>query len=317
MNLTVILAGLTSAPLQRFKALETLLSRGAARHVAAGGMNAALTQVFHLSTAQIAVAPLTRLADSGCRDDAYWLRADPVHLVADRDQLVMLRQSALEVTVEEAKALAETFNRMYAADGLLLETPVPSRWYLRIPATLDCITHDPTEVEGNAVLDCMPTGTDEAKLRQLMNEIQMLFHEHPVNLAREAVGKPAINSVWLWGGGRLPEIAENGPRQVITDVPLVRGLALLAGSRCVSWPAASDAVLWTDESLIALNVNDEADYSAMDRDVARPLLAALRSGRLKTADIYTGGTAFCRVSRAMLFRFWRRRRPLAELLETS
>lgn len=317
MNLTLLLSGFPAFPTQRCKSLETLLSRGDMHRAAAGGMNAALARVFHLSTPQVPVAPLTRLADTGHRDDAYWLRADPVHLAADRDQLVMLPQSALDVTAEEAKTLAETFNRMYAGDGVLLETPAPSRWYLRMPTNLDCVTRDPTGIEGGPVIDYMPAGTDEAKLRQLMNEIQMLFHDHPVNQTREATGKPAINSVWLWGGGRLPKIAENGLQQVITDLPLVRGLALLAGSRCTSRPAELETVLRTGESLIALDVNDAANLSTLERDVARPLLAAIHSRRLKALDIYSGGAEFYRVTPVMLYRAWRRRRSLAELLEKS
>lgn len=315
MNLTLLLSGFPAVPAQRCKSLETLLSRGDAHRATEGGAHAALAEVFHLSAARIAVAPLTRLADTGCRDDACWLRADPVHLAADRDQLVMLPRSALDVTLAEAEALAETFNRMYRDDGLLLETPVPSRWYLRVPADLDCVTHDPAEVEGNPVLDFMPTGADQTRIRQLMNEMQMLFHEHPVNQAREAGGKPAINSVWLWGGGRLPEIAQKGPRQVITDLPLARGLALLAGSRCVSWPAAQGTVPLTDESLIALDVSNAESLSTLERDVAGPLLAALRSGGLKAVDIYSAGAVFYRTTPAMTYRFWRSRRPLAALLE--
>ena len=39
-----------------------------------------------------------------------------------------------------------------------------------------------------------------------MNEAQMILHTHPVNAEREARGMPAVNSVWLWGGGTLPAI---------------------------------------------------------------------------------------------------------------
>jgi hypothetical protein len=33
-----------------------------------------------------------------------------------------------------------------------------------------------------------------------LNEIQMVWHEHPVNLAREERGEVPINSLWLYGG---------------------------------------------------------------------------------------------------------------------
>ncbi|RZL89235.1 MAG: hypothetical protein EOP73_30255, partial [Variovorax sp.] len=42
-------------------------------------------------------------------------------------------------------------------------------------------------------------------LRRLQQEMQMLLYTHPLNDAREARGRPGINSFWLSGTGRLPE----------------------------------------------------------------------------------------------------------------
>jgi hypothetical protein len=43
----------------------------------------------------------------------------------------------------------------------------------------------------------MPSGKDSASWRLWMTEIQMVLHEHPINLARQTAGKKTINWIWL------------------------------------------------------------------------------------------------------------------------
>src|SRR5579859_3642752 len=181
----------------RLPALERMLGRATAlptRH-----MHACLAALFGLES--IAVAPFMRLADGGMPDTGYWLRADPVHLAPDRDQLVLMPPQVLEVSPAETLALASAFDATYAGDGWHLEFLHPAHGYLKAPKPLDVRTHDPEPFVGGPVLAAMPEGPDGRALKQLMNETQMLFHTHPVNSAREEAGRPTINSLWFWGGG--------------------------------------------------------------------------------------------------------------------
>lgn len=315
MPVTLLIPDLVrrAAGAPRLPALETLLTHADVRPVPEGGVDGLLAEIFKLPRTSLAVAPFTHLADMGQADDHFWLRADPVHLAADRDQLVMLALATLDVRAGEAQVLADTFNRMYADDGFRLETSSPSRWYLRLPKDLTCVTHDPVYVAGGPVFDFMPSGPDAQILKQLMNEMQMLFHEHPVNQAREAAGQPLINTAWLWGGGRLPGIKAQGPQQIVTNMPLVRGLALFAGSMCSQWPAVPD-VVWSGQSaLLALNVEHDREMTAIDTRVAQPLVEALRDDRVQVLDIHPGGDRVYHLTRSMLRRFWRRRRPLSDI----
>jgi hypothetical protein len=56
----------------------------------------------------------------------------------------------------------------------------------------------------------MPRDTEKVgvakKWRQMQNEIQMIWHDHPVNAARMERGELPINSVWLQGVGSLSQI---------------------------------------------------------------------------------------------------------------
>ena len=47
-----------------------------------------------------------------------WLRADPVHLQVNMDQLLLVPGSALQINAEDADALTTALNRHFAEDGL-------------------------------------------------------------------------------------------------------------------------------------------------------------------------------------------------------
>nr|NIS42121.1 hypothetical protein [Desulfuromonadales bacterium] len=49
--------------------------------------------------------------------NGWWLRADPVHMVADRDQLYLSAYKALELSQSEVDELVAELNRLYADDG--------------------------------------------------------------------------------------------------------------------------------------------------------------------------------------------------------
>ncbi len=292
-----------SAGEPRLAALERMAARG--RVEEAPSQEAFLAPRFGLEPAQLAPAPFMRLADGGGADGAYRLCASFVHLAPDRDQLVLMPGSLLEVTPDEAAALAAAFNALYGAEGWTLELISQGRAYLRCPKPLDVVTHAPAETAGQAVLDHMPTGADSMKLKQLMNETQMLFHAHGVNRAREEAGRPLINSLWFWGGGVLPKASKvRVPSRVASDLPLVRGLSIWAGRtpESLSMPSSDE------DLLLALMTSD--DLASMEKNWFGPLFTLLRSSKLHQLTVYLGGMSLIELDSAAPRRFWRRARPL-------
>lgn len=263
---------------------------------------------FGLSTHELAAAPLTRLADGGPPDDGYWLRADPVHLAADRDRLLLVPGTALHIRQEEAAALAESFSRLYAPEGWRLEALAADRWYLRGTRPLDVTTHDPKSLAGRGVLEFMPAGPDAALLKQLMNETQMLFHDHPVNRQREAAGEPAINSLWLWGGGRLPKARPRLAPRVLGGGPLLRGLASWSGLTCLPLPQHWSGIAPAEHYIVEFVA---ADLPGMERHWFAPLLRAVKRGSVPSLNIHLGGAGTYRLTPSAARRFWIRGRIAA------
>ena len=284
----------------RLPMLERMLGRATA--LPARPTHACLAALFGLE--DLAVAPFMRLAEGGAPDAGYWLRADPMHLAPDRDQLVLMPPSVLEASLEETRALAATFAATYGAEGWRLEFPHPERGYLRAPRPLHVQTHDPEPFIGGPVLEAMPTGPDSALLKQLMNETQMLFHTHPVNTAREDAGRTLINSLWFWGGGGLPPLTGKSPARSLGDLPLLCGLSAWAGTDFLS---IEDAAQVQVGDVIGLDARDPV---ALERHWFSPLFAGVKAGRLDRLDIHLGGLGNYSLGTGGARRFWRTGRRL-------
>lgn len=256
--------------------------------------------------------------DSEADLDGLWMHADPVHLRPDRDQLLVFPGDGLQPSPAEARALVEAFNAHFREDGLLLSAPVAGRWYLRLakePAVRTAPLHD---VVGRPMSEYLPEGRGASHWMRLMNEAQMLFHAHPVNAQREARGRPMINGIWTWGGGRLPAPPLDPPSMLIGDHPLMRGLARLADGR--EPLAGGDLRTWSPSDGGLLLFEDGLRRALLDRDLAswRDGLESLEARCAELQGRLRGTTGGWRISLdscdgrrwnitpSRLRRFWRR-----------
>jgi len=315
----------------RLPALELLLARG--RHAGRQGVlpERWLLERFGCADGPLAAGALTALADGAGSDAmpgaACWSRADPVHLRVDRDRLTLVPGAAFELSGDEAAALGEALNAHFSP-GLAFYPLHPKRWCARLDAGQGPDAMPALEIAGEDVNAHLPSGEGARRWHALLNEIQMVLHDHPVNQARERKGEPAVNSVWLWGAGALPSGARAGWRSVSADDPVALGLARLAG--VAQDGLAADAEAWLAQApesgrhLIVLDqlrepyaLGDAQGYAgAMQRLEARwfaPLLAALKGSRVGMTTIHVpdgGEAASFEAIRGDLRRFWRRARAL-------
>jgi hypothetical protein len=330
-------------------ALETLLAKAEHRSAPALGVEQWLCERFGIaSDTELPVAPLMFLADGGEPGSRYWLRADPVHLAFENNQLVLIDSGAFALNAAEADQLSAALSAHFRGDGMDFIASYPTRWYVSFEDGPRIETTPIHDVCGKLIDPRLPRGPDALAWHRLQNEVQMVLHSHPVNAAREERGEPPINSVWFWGLGRLPARLGSHDSHVYADDPLARGLAIAAQLRTERVPAAALA-LPQDASVNALVVlsalRDPARYGnvqAWQRELQQlearwfaPLLAMLRKGTvaeltLNSIDAAAATPAIPRShgSRALsqgilsrtftvhgadLWKFWRSRRPLAEL----
>lgn len=274
--------------------------------------------------AEFPIAALTLYGDTGRRPESYWLRADPVHIEAGRDRLIMTGGAGLDLGIDEAEMLCAGINAHLAEEGIALQAPTPSRWYFRWPRAPELAFAPLPDVIGDDLFNHMPGGAAGRDWRRRLNEIQMLMHASPVNETRRAQGRIEVSGVWIWGGGELAEASHCDYAAVWSDDPLTRGLALNAGLTPAAVPAHADCWLATagpgahlltiDTLWTPLRLGDfetwRAGIAALQRDWFAPLAQALRQGGLDRLVISAAAGAEYHVTRRGMRRWWRRARPL-------
>lgn len=302
-------------------ALRTILLH--AQRERAGSAADWLCARFNVARQQDApAAPFAALGD-GLQPDGYWLCADPVSLVLHRDSFALAAcTSALRLA--QAQQLVAALNRHFAADGMRFHAADAGRWYLSLAQRPELRTHPLAQVLGRDIQPYLPQGSDGLKWHGLLNELQMLLHAHPVNAELEQEGAMPVNSVWLWGGGELAAGAPQPGLSVWADDALARGLALAHQSRLAALP--SSAQDWLRQAhaagehlVIQPPLSAAAPQQAWERlesDWFAPLLDMLRKGQVARLTLHLAGESVnsFSVTRADLWKFWHRARPLEDYL---
>jgi hypothetical protein len=308
-------------------ALSTLLARGRSQisdHTQA--TDGALCDYFQIARQQdYPVAPISLAADGGNPEQHYWLRADPVHLRATRDQLMLVDSGAFSISQAESEIFAQAFNEYFKDDGYLLYPLRPDRWYLRVAKTPQLRTTPVSQVTGKHIDPHLPQGPDAMAWHRFYNEVQMLFFSLAVNDAREQRGELPVNGLWCWGGGVLPVIPRVTAGKLWTNDSNLRAMALLASMPNDALP--DDAANMDEHAIVILDqLTGAAQYGdyygwreallVLENNWFAPLLTQLKSGKIRQLRITTHSDTHqyeWYSQRMDLWRIWKRT-PLTRLL---
>ena len=306
----------------RFPSLEKLLARAQVSPLYIDTLEGWLCE--HFGADALEIAPLTLRMDGMQPEHSYWLRADPVNIVMQGSSMVM--QGEVELTGAEAAQLCTSLNTHFTAEGLHFIAPHPQRWYLQLENAPAVDMHPLPQVVGTDIRTHLPYGTDELRWHGVFNEIQMLFYEHAVNQVREACGKPVVNAVWFWGGGKYNAELKPGFSKGAGDSELAQSFALAAdmpfllGTDPVpdSWlHEGGDLMLVCESPRVAMQKADMGKWrialQQFETGYTRPMLNALAAGLIDriTLDVLsTGASRSYVLTRAMLRKFWCLPKPL-------
>jgi hypothetical protein len=263
--------------------------------------------------------PSARRLAPGHLPGGTWARAEPVHLLTAIDHLQLAAPVPLLLDADEADALVATLNDHFAGSGFVFQRTSGPGWLCECPSGVACASVEPVSAVGRNLRDLLPTGRDATRVRAVMNEIQMLLHQHPVNQRRAERGLAAVNSVWLWGVGTaaMPEGAACGT--LLTDDEWLAGLWSLHGGSVQSVDDLAAELDRNDGDLRVALVESASSASAaaqlrrVEQSVLAPVRAALAAGRVSSVAVHTG-TATFEVAGAARWSFWRRPRAMAEVL---
>lgn len=300
-------------------ALARLISRAEVRQLDMPLEAVICAQHGLLETPDYPIAAIAANADGLTVDDAYWLRADPVHLLLQRDSFSLSEPAPLQVAREHAELIIASLNQHFSQDGMTFCIGNSGAWYLRLKQRPEIQTTLPSVAMDRNIYQFMPQGAAASAWVSYLNEIQMLLHDHPVNIQRESKHQAAVNSVWLSGGGFMPQTitAESGIDLFVANSPLYHGLAQWSGLsvRPVEEPLPKilqhiDVHLHARLELPGQHLSDDINFAV--------LWDALRARKIEQLTLNLGcyeTTLVATIRPVETYKFWRRSKPVAIYLK--
>jgi len=247
------------------------------------------------------------------------MRCDPVCLEAEALGARMIGPGELALEPSETAALCDEINAALVDEGLQVDAPVPERWYLHVSGDAPVSgsrqgsapgigagwpeTSPPSLVAPGAVARHLPRGAAGPEWRRRLNDLQMILHRSPVNETRIGAGRRPVNSLWLWGAGRLGDERPEVPFDTVWCAAAeAAGMARLGGAADAPPPPGGQGWVETLERGRHLLVLDALFEPLLARDVeawrerlsdyeARwfvPLLAAFEAGSIARLELDVG-----------------------------
>jgi hypothetical protein len=303
-TLSILLPSLAKLAGQDSPALRRWLARGDRLADAPGGRTAMLREVFQIPGSALPAAALTRQMDVHDAGNELWLRADPTYVRADMAAARMLACGNMQLSNFECQQLIAPLKPLFGDAGFVLDAPTTQRWYLRGHSMAQLpVFSAPDEVLGDDLSRHLPPGDGGKRWRALLNEAQVILHNHPLNQARIERGRLPCNSLWFWGAGKLPAWVKSSLVSVVSEDPLVHALAQHAGLP-VAAPNASVSPAAPLPAL--LDLTDAVDPKLLERDWFAAIDRRLHSKRgIDLRLLFSSGERY-RIARGHRWRLWRR-----------
>ena len=226
------------------------------------------------------------------------------------DDKTMVDYCAGDISTAEADALIKSLQQELGNDTFEFHTGVAYRhcliWH---GGNVDGYTlTPPPDISGRIIGQHLAGHKSQPQLIDLMLRSQQVLRDHPVNRDRIARGLRPANSIWLWGQGSRPALANfeslHGIKgAVISAVDLIKGIGKCAGMKVIEVEgatgyidsnfagkaaAAIDALRDNDYVYIHMEAPDECGHrretenkvhaiEIIDKEVLAPIMKAVEN----------------------------------------
>jgi len=155
-------------------------------------------------------------------DGASHLLCQAVHLKPDMRNAIVLPLDDEGETRKDISIIIKDLNDMFKVD-YYIKSVSDRLWVIHLKhyEAPDYYPHY-LSVLGKKADQYLELSKQNLSWYRLINEIQMFMHAHEINQKRFEAGLLPINSLWCWGGGRLPELRSNDFHWYTSDELLKR-----------------------------------------------------------------------------------------------
>jgi hypothetical protein len=214
-----------------------------------------------------------------------WFIVNPAHIEIARSHLAMADMRRLGLVESHSRALFDSARPYFDDTGNTLLYGDAQTWFMRADGWSALDTASPDAAAGMNLTDWLPAGARALDYRKLQNEVQMLWHQHPANVEREARGFAAINAFWPWGAATLADVPATAA--VLAGADLPSWLAALAQRHGITFAQLlgepGQNLIYCDGGLAEAALGADwagwlARMQKLDQDIFTPLLGALAGG---------------------------------------
>ncbi|WP_374517144.1 hypothetical protein [Undibacterium squillarum] len=228
--------------------------------------------------------------------EGFWFLLQPIHIHVARDHLVLTDTERLEISQAEAEAFFAIAAEVAAEYGLTLQYGNPQQWFVRADQWRELRTSTTAAASGHNIDIWMPRGEGERQWRQFQNEVQMRWHDHPLNQEREMRGLRTVNSVWIscGAGQHLPSFQNSvmwSGKYHADQHPVLQVNTLSSHALNSDWG------MWLDQ------------MQTLDQTLFAPVLAELQSGKWHSVTVLISDSRkLCSLSCKKVpgWKFWQR-----------
>ncbi len=298
-----------------------------------------VSKKYDVPLAGIAIASEKKLTSDINSD--FYMFAEPVVMQADRDSVVLVAslQSDISLTPsqvttnlsnDESIQLITEINQHFADEPWTLHLSEAGAWYLNSKVNYSLLTTTISNVLFKNTQDFLPQGDDVRYWRKIINEIEMLLFASEVNAKRIANNKATVSSLWLWGGGKIPEVT---PKNTNLDLILGDNHFLQSISQLLSIPYKplsktslnNSSIFESYKNIIVVNTQlslcwQQRDiYSwitvlkQLESELFVPIVSRLRKGFIDSLSLYQNKNETFVINRRHSNRWWKPVKPLTTL----
>ncbi|MGZ8271479.1 MAG: hypothetical protein ACXW1T_09705 [Methylophilus sp.] len=157
---------------------------------------------------------------------SFCLLAQPVYLQLQRDSFGL--SEVVKLSCVEYEKLSAELNEHFNEEGItFIKSQTQQYWFVSFDFPMSVSTHPLQTAIHQNINALQPYGKDAKQLLKVINQVQMLLHEHSINIVRSEQGEVTINSLWLSGEGALP-------LGVATTLELIGQGSLLKGMMAIT-----------------------------------------------------------------------------------
>jgi len=226
-------------------------------------------------------------AGIGVKRENLYIRCNFVAFKGDDfDSSVLASYNAHDIGTDEARALADMLNREVFRPPFRLEHIDTFRSILIVEGAADMAEKlgfvPAHEMIGGRVSDNIKDSAETGIFAELMREAYGALRKR---------GGSKANGVWFWGASRAPEFgdAPEEKRAILAETSLMRGIAALSGTKCVSTPENNGFVRYLEDkakdasAAVAENDFTYIHIQKLD-DLSHELLPARKAEAIERID---------------------------------